>query len=84
MKSEVDSLSGRFVDRLKLLVFFHLGADANCAIRSTSDGLEASIEHSRIDPFDLKVRFEELENIVNSPGRIERLFLELLVKNRRG
>jgi len=84
MRSEVDRHSDQLVERLKLLVFFHLGADASSSFRLTPKGLEASFDHLRVNPFELQIRAEELTAFADNPEKIEQLFLELLVKNRRG
>lgn len=72
------------VQRLKLLVFFHLGADAELEIVSTSEGLQVSIRHSRVNPFDLDLPCKELQAMADNPKKVEERFLKLLVKNRRG
>jgi hypothetical protein len=84
MRSEKDTLADRLVQRLKLLVLFHLGADATSIFNITPTGLEASIKHSRIEPFDFQIASEEFTDIAANPEKIEELFLDLLVKNRRG
>lgn len=84
MSPNENSPVDRLVQRLKLLVFFHLGADAKLKIDLTTGGLQVSIRHSRVNPFDLDLSRKELEAMADNPERVEELFLELLVKNRRG
>lgn len=84
MSSHENSPADRLVQRLKLLVFFHLGADATLNMDLTKTGLHVSIGHSRVDPFDLDIPCQELEMMTGNLEKVEELFLELLVKNRRG
>lgn len=78
-KIPVDQL----VQKLKLLVFFHLGSDAKFTV-NLKNGLVVSIVHPRIEPFDLEISSERLTDMADSPEEVEEIFLDLLVKNRRG
>ena len=84
MRYEETTPSDRLVQRLKLLVFFHLGADATLDLIINPSGLKASISHSRTEPFDLILTSQELKDIADSPETVEELFLDLLVSNRLG
>jgi hypothetical protein len=61
-----------------------LGADATLDLDFTQEGLKASIRHSRIEPFDLELTSQELDDIAERPEIVEERFLDLLVNNRRG
>jgi len=84
MSSPENTPADRLIQRLKLLVFFHLGADATLNMDLTKTGLHLSIGHSRVDPFDLDIPCQKLEVMADNPEKVEELFLDLLVKNRRG
>jgi hypothetical protein len=84
MRSETEKVSCELVERLKLLIFFHLGADANCRFSSNAGGLELSVKHVRTRPFTIRIDAEEFSDFAKAPEKIEQLFLDQLVENRRG
>ena len=84
MRSDEATLPDRLVQRLKLLVFFHLGADAIFTCVLKSNGLVASLSHSRIEPFQFEIPSEKLSQMADNLEKVEELFLDLLVKHRRG
>jgi hypothetical protein len=84
MKSEEGNPIDRLIARLKLLILFHLGADAITVFSVTTKGLSVSIEHGRVEPFELKVDSKQLTELLEHPDRLETIFLDLLVKYRRG
>ena len=74
----------QLVERLKLLVFFHLGDDALLEVNFPANGLRASIEHPRVHPFLLEIGSYDLERMVTDTDALEDCFLEQLVAHRRG
>ena len=84
MSSSENRPADRLILRLKLLVFFHLGADATLNMDLSDTRLHVSIGHSRVKPFDLDIPCQELEVMAENPERVEELFLEMLVQHRRG
>jgi len=84
MRSVDNSPVDWLFQKLELLVFFHLGADATLTFKTTPKGVVADVRHSRIEPFELEISFEELTDQAEDSQRVEELFLDQLVKNRRG
>lgn len=84
LSSGNNTSTGRLIQRLESLVFFHLGADADVSISVTPTGLKASVGHSRVESFDLEISAQELSIMAEEPEKVEECFLALLVKNRRG
>jgi hypothetical protein len=84
MRSEKETPIDQLTERFKLLVFFHLGADAQLTQEFTEKGLAVSLSHPRINSFELELDSEELVDLAANPDRLEERFLDLLVKYRRG
>ena len=84
MKTGEETPIDQLMARLKLLILFHLGADAVTTFNLGAEGLSVSVQHGRIAPFELNVGSEELSQMADDPDRLETLFLDLLVKYRRG
>lgn len=84
MRSEEETPIDLVIQRLNLLILFHLGADAESTSKITVEGLTVSMRHSRIEPFQLKIPAGELKDLAAQPERLEERFLDLLVKHRRG
>ena len=84
MGSKENTLAGQLIQRLKLLVFFHLGSDATLTFSVTPGGLSVSVGHQRIESFDLQIASQDLAEMADRPEKVEELFLDLLVRYRRG
>ena len=84
MESQEKSPADQLEERLRLLVFFHLGADAVLELDSRANGLRVSIEHPRVSPFVLELALDDVERISKDDEALEDHFLDLLVANRRG
>jgi hypothetical protein len=84
MRSEEQTPVDQLINRLKLLILFHLGADAHTTFRVDQQGLSVWMRHDRIESFELKASSEDLKELAEHPDRLETIFLDLLVKYRRG
>ncbi|RPI24772.1 MAG: hypothetical protein EHM61_16150 [Acidobacteria bacterium] len=68
---------------LELFAFFHLGSDARIDVNESESGVEISVAHSRVVPFDLSLCWAEVEDLVADPARFEALMLDQLTRYRR-
>ena len=84
MESQGKSPADQLEERLRLLVFFHLGADAVLELDSRANGLRVSVEHPRVRPFVVDLAVGDLERMSKDHEALEDHFLDLLVANRRG
>jgi hypothetical protein len=76
-------LTDTFRERLGLFSFFHLGSDAKIDIAESSEGLKVSVEHSRVVPFEFRLSWAEIEQLLAEPSRFESFMLDCLTRHRR-
>jgi hypothetical protein len=76
-------LTGAFRERLMLFSFFHLGSDARIDIAEGVEGLRVSVAHSRVTPFEFRLSWPEVEQLLADPSRFEAFWLDYLTRYRR-
>ncbi len=74
---------GRFLDRLRQFVLFHLGSDAEVTISTTADGLEVKVQHQRVTPMRLRFSSREISSLVEDHSEFEDQLLSYLTRHRR-
>ncbi len=83
--SEMDAgqTRGRFLNRLRQFVLFHLGSDAEVSISSTAEGLEIKVQHQRVAPMLLQFSSKEISCLVKDHSGFEDRLLSYLTRHRR-
>ena len=76
-------LKARFLGKLQLFCFFHLGADADAQVEEQEDHLEIHLNHHRVDPLQFRVSYRRLSELVEDPAQLECFMLEEIAPHRR-
>ncbi len=74
---------GRFLNRLRQFVLFHLGSDAEVSISTTAEGLEIKVRHQRVAPMLLQFSSLEISSLVEDHSGFEDRLLSYLNRHRR-
>jgi len=76
-------LTDTFCERLSLFTFFHLGSDARIGIAESQEGLIVTVAHSRVVPFEFRLSWPEIEQMLADPARFEGYMLDHLTRHRQ-
>jgi hypothetical protein len=69
--------------RLELFLFFHLGSDAEVAVREQTEGLTVAISHRRVRPFVFSLSCDQLRHFSSDQAAFEDFMLDWLTRYRR-
>ena len=83
MKSKKEGLRAKFQRALDEWVLFHLGADAQVSFEEGTDRLCCRLTHSRVEPFEFSVSFQEIAVFLEDQPVLERFLIEQLTLYRR-
>jgi hypothetical protein len=83
LDSRNDGLPDELASELDAFVFFHLGSDAEVAVRGQSDGFRLSIRHRRVSPIEVDLDSRKIADFCRRTELFEEFLLDLLTRRRR-